>query len=75
MAKADNMKLRIVGYADNATGDAEYNQKLSLERAQTVADELVKLGVDKANLTVEGMGGVSTLDPASFNRRVIIEAM
>ena len=75
MAKADNMKLRIVGYADNATGDAQYNQKLSLERAQTVADELVKLGVDKANLTIEGMGGVSTLDPASFNRRVIIEAM
>ena len=75
MAKADNVKLRIVGYADNATGDAKYNQKLSLERAQTIADELVKLGVDKANLTVEGKGGVATLDPASYNRRVIIEAM
>ena len=75
MAKADNMKLRIVGYADNATGDAEYNQKLSLQRAQTIADELVKLGVDKANLTIEGKGGVATLDPAAYNRRVIIEAM
>lgn len=75
MAKADNVKLRIVGYADNATGDAKYNQKLSLERAQTIADELVKLGVDKANLTIEGKGGVATLDPASYNRRVIIEAM
>lgn len=75
MAKADNIKLRIVGYADNATGDAEYNQKLSLQRAQTIADELVKLGVDKANLTIEGKGGVATLDPAAYNRRVIIEAM
>lgn len=74
-AKADNVKLRIVGYADNATGDAQYNQKLSLQRAQTIADELVKLGVPKANLTVEGKGGVATLDPASYNRRVIIEAM
>ena len=74
-AKADNVKLRIVGYADNATGDAQYNQKLSLQRAQTIADELVKLGVPKANLTVEGKGGVATLDPVSYNRRVIIEAM
>ena len=74
IVKADDMKLRIVGYADNATGDAQYNQELSLKRAQTVADELVKLGVDKANLIVEGRGGVATLDPASYNRRVIIEA-
>ena len=75
MAKQDNVKLHIVGYADSATGDAKYNQSLSLHRAQTIANELVKLGVNKANLVVEGKGGVKTLDPASFNRRVIIEAM
>lgn len=75
MAKQDNVKLRIIGYADSATGDAKYNQELSMHRAQTIADELVKLGVSKASLTVEGKGGVATLDPASYNRRVIIEAM
>lgn len=75
VAKADGLKLHIVGYADSATGDAKYNQDLSVKRAQTIADELVKLGVSKANLTVEGKGGVATLDPASYNRRVIIEAM
>lgn len=75
MAKQDNVKLHIVGYADSATGDAKYNQSLSMKRAQTIADQLVKLGVNKANLTVEGKGGVATLDPASYNRRVIIEAM
>lgn len=75
VVKKDNVKLRIVGYADSATGDAKYNQTLSLHRAQTIADELVKLGVNKANLTVEGKGGVATLDPTSYNRRVIIEAM
>ena len=75
VAKADGLKLQIVGYADSATGDAKYNQNLSMKRAQTIADQLVKLGVNKANLTVEGKGGVSTLDPASYNRRVIIEAM
>jgi outer membrane protein OmpA-like peptidoglycan-associated protein len=75
VAKADGLKLHIVGYADSATGNAKYNQKLSLHRAQTIADELVKLGVNKANLTVEGKGGVATLNPTSYNRRVIIEAM
>ena len=75
VAKADGLKLRITGYADSATGDAKYNQKLSQHRAQTIADELVKLGVNKANLTIEGKGGVATLDPASYNRRVIIEGM
>ena len=75
MAKQDNVKLHIIGYADSATGDAKYNQSLSMKRAQTIADQLVKLGVNKANLTVEGKGGVATLDPASYNRRVIIEAM
>lgn len=75
MAKQDNIKLHIVGYADKATGDTKYNQELSLHRAQTIANELVKLGVSKANLVVEGKGGVATLDPASYNRRVIIEVM
>ena len=75
MAKQDNLKLRITGYADSATGDAKYNQTLSLNRAQAIANELVKMGVNKANLTIEGMGGVSTLNPASYNRRVIIQTM
>ena len=75
MAKQDNVKLRITGYADSATGDAKYNEKLSLSRAQKIANELVKMGVNKANLTIEGKGGVSTLNPASYNRRVIIQTM
>ena len=69
------MNLRITGYADSATGNAKYNQTLSLHRAQAIANELIKMGVNKANLTVEGMGGVSTLNPASYNRRVIIQTM
>ena len=75
MAKQDGVKLHVVGYADKATGNAQYNQSLSLHRAQVIADELIKLGVNKANIVVEGKGGVSTLNPASYNRRVIIETM
>ena len=75
MAKQDGVKLRITGYADSATGNAKYNQTLSLNRANAIADQLVKMGVNKANLIIEGKGGVSTLAPASYNRRVIIETM
>ena len=39
-----------------------------------VPNELVKLGVNKNNLIISGMGGVNTLTPPAFNRRVIIEA-
>ncbi len=69
----DNIKLKVSGYADSATGSAKFNQKLSEDRANRVADELVKLGVDRDKLVVEGLGGVATLNPNSYNRRVIVD--
>lgn len=72
--KADSsIKLKVTGYADSATGSAAFNQKLSERRANRVADELVKLGVSRDNLVVEGLGGVATLKPNSYNRRVIVD--
>lgn len=71
-AKANNAKLTITGYADSATGDATYNQTLSQKRAETVAAALEKMGISRANMVVEGKGGVDTLQPDSYNRRVII---
>lgn len=74
--KADsNIKLKVTGYADSATGSAAFNQKLSEKRANRVADELVKLGVSRDNLVVEGLGGVATLKPNSYNRRVIVDVV
>ncbi len=74
MVEETGAKLKVTGYADSATGSAVYNQKLSEDRANRVADELVKLGVSRNNLIVEGKGGVDELNPNSYNRRVIIEA-
>ena len=73
VAKENNSKIVVTGYADSKTGSAEYNQKLSEKRANTVADELVKMGVDRNNIEVVAAGGVKTLSPISYNRRATVE--
>ncbi len=72
-AKDNNAKLVVNGYADNSTGSAAVNQKLSQQRADAVANELVKMGVDKANITTKANGGVKDLSPVSYNRRATVE--
>ena len=71
--KANGGKIVLTGYADSATGSAAYNQQLSVKRAEAVAAELEKLGVSRDNMVIEGKGGVDSLKPASYNRRVIVE--
>src|SRR5262249_4826220 len=67
--------VHIEGFADDS-GAAEYNQKLSEERARSVKKMLVGLGVDAKRLTTEGYGeerpreaGTST-EARNQNRRV-----
>ncbi|EGC20861.1 OmpA family protein [Prevotella multiformis] len=72
-AKDNNNSLLVTGYADSATGTPAYNQKLSERRANTVANELVKMGVENSKITAVGKGGVETLSPISFNRRATVQ--
>jgi len=48
-------EVYVCGYTD-ATGSEEYNLRLSLKRAQAVADYLVARGVDKERLKIRGFG-------------------
>ena len=72
-AKEKNSRVLVNGYADSATGKPAHNQWLSEERAKTVANELVKLGISRDNITTKGNGGVDELSPISFNRRATVE--
>ena len=72
VAKANNSKIVVTGYADSKTGSASFNQKLSEKRANTVVNELVKLGVNRDNIEVKAAGGVNTLSPVSYNRRATV---
>ena len=56
MYEDKNLRLELKGYCDY-TGTESYNEKLSLERAEHVKQELVKTyGVDASRITVKGMG-------------------
>lgn len=72
-AAANDSPVLVTGFADSATGTPAINQALSVKRANTVADELVKLGVNRDNITTKADGGVNTLSPISFNRRATVQ--
>ena len=69
--------LKVGGYTDN-TGDANANLKLSADRAASVAQELVKLGVADARLDSEGygdqypVGDNATEEGRAKNRRIAL---
>ena len=65
-------KLRVVGYAD-VIGSETYNQKLSLSRAEAVAEMLRANGAEVE--TVLGEGESSEYNTKYLNRRVIIEVV
>ena len=69
----NNNNLLVTGYADSATGTPQRNQWLSEERAKTLANELVNMGVQSNKITQVGKGGVETLTPISFNRRATVQ--
>lgn len=72
-AKANNAKIVVAGYADSKTGSAAFNQQLSEKRANTVANELVKMGMNRDNIVIEAKGGVNDLSPFSYNRRATVK--
>jgi OOP family OmpA-OmpF porin len=53
--KVQYTKLEVNGYTDTS-GTPAYNQGLSIRRAQAVAAELVKDGVPKAAISIQGFG-------------------
>jgi OOP family OmpA-OmpF porin len=69
--------VQIVGHTDN-TGPAAYNERLSVRRADSIKELLVKNGVDQSKITVLGMGERSpaaensTPEGRAKNRRVVI---
>jgi OmpA-OmpF porin, OOP family len=70
-------RIEVNGYTDTS-GTAQYNQGLSLRRAQAVQAELVRDGVPANTITIQGFGDTKLLVPTGpgvrepQNRRVEI---
>ncbi len=60
-----SVTIAITGHTD-ASGDESWNRKLSLARAQAVADRLTANGIDAKRLVVEGAG---SSDPVADNAK------
>lgn len=75
--KVQYTRLEVNGYTDTS-GTPQYNQGLSVRRAQAVAAELVKDGVPKSAISIQGFGETHPLVPTGQgvrepqNRRVEI---
>jgi outer membrane protein OmpA-like peptidoglycan-associated protein len=69
------MQVAVVGHTDS-TGSAEFNQRLSEQRANAVRNELVAMGVPQDQLFALGRGATeprasnATADGRAANRRV-----
>jgi OmpA-OmpF porin, OOP family len=70
-------RIEVSGHADR-TGAAAYNQRLSVRRAEAVAAELVRRGINRSEITIQGFGFERPLVPTAQgvrepqNRRVEI---
>ena len=53
--RVQTTRIEVAGHTDSS-GTARYNAGLSVRRAQNVAAELVRLGVPRAAITVQGFG-------------------
>lgn len=75
LGNLDEYTVTLEGYSD-ITGRADYNLKLSRERAQLVKDYLLELGLDSNRIEVIGKGGTDkyaqgeTDEALARNRRV-----
>jgi outer membrane protein OmpA-like peptidoglycan-associated protein len=77
LATRSAAEISLIGHTD-AVGSAEYNDKLSLQRAEHVRAELISRGVPEASISVSGRGKRELLIPTADgiaepqNRRVEI---
>ena len=68
MAKQENLKIKISGAADSATGTQSGNQNLGKRRAKFIAKALIKRSVDKSQIKAYNLGGIDKYAANEANR-------
>lgn len=70
--KKYGLNVRIVGAADNQTGTAYTNEKLSSKRADYIAKLMRKEGVPEEKIQTQYRGGINSYAPLTGNRNTCV---
>lgn len=73
LAVSQNLRVRITGAADSATGTPGKNEEIAKARAEHVATLMEKRGVPRERMEVLSEGGTADYEPVSANRNCRIE--
>ena len=73
LAITHNLKVRIIGAADSATGSVKNNENLARTRAEHVASLMKNRGVAEERIEILSQGGIALYEPMSANRNCRIE--
>ena len=73
LAIAQNLRVRITGAADSATGSVGKNAELAIARAEYVMGLFEERGVDAGMIEIRSEGGTDRFSPVSGNRNCRIE--
>lgn len=72
IAKKYGLTVKVIGAADSATGSDVINDNLSRSRAEYIAEELAKRGMDSGTITKGYDGGIDEYSPNEANRHTRI---
>ena len=73
IAKKYDLRIRITGAADSATGSSFLNEKLSRDRANYIGMQLQERGIEKSHIVMIGKGGIADFSPNEVNRHTKVE--
>ena len=72
LAKHQDVKIAITGYADVQTGNPKYNMGLSQRRVNAVKDYLVKAGIDAGRIATSYKGDTEQPFNVNEQNRVVV---
>lgn len=73
IAKKYDLRIRITGAADSATGSSFLNKKLSRDRASYIGAQFQERGIDQNHIVMIGKGGIADYNPKEVNRQTKVE--
>lgn len=72
VAKAYNLKVKVIGAADSATGTNSINEELSSKRADYIMRLMRERGVASENIKTTHEGGIDDYSPVQANRNTCV---